>query len=766
VDESEAPFDWRRYASALIRYKWIVVAGAVLGAGAAYLSWKHVVTGEYVAGASLWIQPEGNDQGPIVTEGLLQATSWLDLVESYAVLDSVVLREKLYVVPAPGDLSMFETFQIGEGEQIQPGSYRLTVSGDGRTFALNRDGTEVARGTAGVEIGAGLGFVWTPPLDSLRDRQQIAFEVMSPRNAAAILRNDLVPTMDPRGTFIRLALTGSDPQRLAAVVNSVMERHVALAAELKSGHLNEQTAILGEQLVLADQELRDAEQALEDFRIRTITLPSEQGAIQPGLEMTRAPVFNEFFETRLEQEDIRHDRERLEQVLANLPDSAFPVEAIELIPSVMSSAELKEVVAELVRARLERRSLLERYTPEYQGVREVAGRIRTLESSTIPALLRQLVGQLSAEERVLAQRIEASGADLSAIPSRTIEEARLRRRVSIADNLFTTLRGRYETTKLAQQSSLADVRILDRAAVSSVPRGADARVAIAAVLFLGLLGSGMAGAIMLDRLDPHMRTPDEVATVLGLAVLGVVPRIRRESKSPTLDQAREAFRTLRTNLGYAYGTARPMVLTISSPGASEGKTLVTTNLGLCFAELGKRTLVIDGDTRRGEAHRTLGCDRKPGLTDLLSSSGAVDDVIQTTAHPFLDFIGSGTQVANSPELLSSSRMGDLLATVRQRYEVILVDSPPLGVGADSIVLGCLSANMLLLFRSGSTHKDFAQARLEPLGRLPLRLVGAVLNDFEPDKLASSYYHAHYGQYLPGYEAGAEEREGVLEGEPA
>jgi Mrp family chromosome partitioning ATPase len=111
-------------------------------------------------------------------------------------------------------------------------------------------------------------------------------------------------------------------------------------------------------------------------------------------------------------------------------------------------------------------------------------------------------------------------------------------------------------------------------------------------------------------------------------------------------------------------------------------------------------------------------------------------------------------------------MGDLLATVRQRYEVILVDSPPLGVGADSIVLGCLSANMLLLFRSGSTHKDFAQARLEPLGRLPLRLVGAVLNDFEPDKLASSYYHAHYGQYLPGYEAGAEEREGVLEGEPA
>src|SRR5690606_11847856 len=101
----------------------------------------------------------------------------------------------------------------------------------------------------------------------------------------------------------------------------------------------------------------------------------------------------------------------------------------------------------------------------------------------------------------------------------------------------------------------------------------------------------------------------------------------------------------------------------------------------------------------------------------------------------------------SPELLSSARMGELMAELRKRYDVILVDSPPLGVGADALVLGCLATNMLLLLRSGSTHRDFAQARLEPLGRLPLRLLGAVLNDYQPDRLGANYYASYYGNYL-------------------
>jgi capsular exopolysaccharide synthesis family protein len=301
-----------------------------------------------------------------------------------------------------------------------------------------------------------------------------------------------------------------------------------------------------------------------------------------------------------------------------------------------------------------------------------------------------------------------------------------------------------------------------------VPRGADRRAIVAATLFFVLLGAGMGGAVFADRMDPRVRTPDQVSTVLGLTILGVVPRIKRGGdKDGSMDQAREAFRSLRTNIEFAYGSAGPMVLAISSPGQSEGKTLVTSNLGMCFAELGRRTLIIDGDTRRGDLHRALMGERKPGLTDYLRGKANAENVLQSGGNQNLHFIGSGTQVANSPELLSSSRMGELLGEMRKRYDVILIDSPPLGVGADALVLGSLAANLLLLFRSGSTHKDFAQARLEPLARLPLRLLGAVLNDFQPDRLASQYYSSYYGNYLPGYEAGSEEEEmPALEGEPA
>jgi capsular exopolysaccharide synthesis family protein len=820
-DADESSFDWRSAASAIIRHKWIVLLGALLGTGAAYAAWQRVETGLWVANGSLWLQPAATEQGPIVTDRILATSSQVMLIESNSVLDSVVMQQKLYLSTSPEDAALFESFMTDAQARarpqplpalapaldaggtsppeavptaqvqaaapadsmpeppisaplpppvpFQPGAYVLRVESSGSGVVLLRDGIEVQRGVVGDTLGRPSGFVWVPPAEALTPGREIPFGVTAPRDAASTLAAQLTPTMDPAGSFIRVTMTGTDTARLAAVVNSVMERHVALAGELKSGHLREQTLLLERQLRAAAAQREAASAALTAFRVATATQPSENVSIQPGLAMAQGPVFDQFWEMRIQQEAVRRDRQAIQQVLATVPatpEAPFPVEAIELIPAVTTSSQLGQSIAALVAARLERETLLLRYTSAHQDVVAVDNRIRALERETLPSLLRQMVGQLESQELELSSRIEASGVELSAIPTRTVQEENLRLELTLADNLYTDLSQRYETAKLAQQSSQSDVRIVDRAVVTPLPRAADRRAAIAAVLFLALLGAGMTGAVMVDRMDPHMRTPDQVATVLGLTILGVIPRIRRGStKDESMDQAREAFRGLRTNLEYAHGSAGPMVVTISSPGPSEGKTLVTSNLGMCLAELGRRTLIIDGDTRRGDLHRVLEGERKPGLTDYLRGKETVDKVVQATAHPHLQFIGSGTQVANSPELLSSSRMGELMAEMRKRYDVILVDSPPLGVGADALVLGCLSANMLLLLRSGSTHQDFAQARLEPLARLPLRLLGAVLNDYQPDRLASPY-QTYYGSYLPGYEAGAEEEQAALEGEPA
>src|SRR5205807_5191909 len=121
-----------------------------------------------------------------------------------------------------------------------------------------------------------------------------------------------------------------------------------------------------------------------------------------------------------------------------------------------------------------------------------------------------------------------------------------------------------------------------------------------------------------------------------------------------------------------------LLITITSPGTGDGKSFVSSNLAIAFADAGFRTVLIDGDLRRGGLHRLLNVSRKPGLTDFLSGGLERDEVIQSTAYPSLSFIGGGTRKPSAPELLGSPAMMELIAGLRGTYNVILVDSPPLG----------------------------------------------------------------------------------------
>ncbi|MDX1744370.1 MAG: hypothetical protein R3324_00395, partial [Halobacteriales archaeon] len=164
------------------------------------------------------------------------------------------------------------------------------------------------------------------------------------------------------------------------------------------------------------------------------------------------------------------------------------------------------------------------------------------------------------------------------------------------------------------------------------------------------------------------------------------------------------------------------------------------------------------DTRRGDAHLLLGLSRSPGLIDYLKGT-AREEIIQISGHENLDFIGSGSRGASTPELLASSRMAELMGALKQRYDVIIVDCPPLAAGGDSLLLGTLTGNLSVVIRTGSTEKHLARTKLEPLSRLPIRILGAVLNDVNPTNPAHSYYPS----YLPAHEA--EALDGDEEGEP-
>jgi polysaccharide biosynthesis transport protein len=723
------------------------MALGVLGGGIA----ARIQSRRYLAQSTVWIQSSdarNTARGPIGADQFLQAAAWVDLLRSYVVLDDVVRQLRLCLRYQARDARAFTTFALSD--EFQAGDYRLVVDGTGRTFRLlASDGTELQHGAVGDSIGQSFGFRWVPSSEVVPPSSDLRFRVASLRDAAKHLGDGLNVTIDPSGNFLRIALIQGDGRGAARVVNAVAQRYVAAAAELKRSKLSELAGLLDQQLQAARGNLQRAEAALQDFRRRTITLLPDPGPAA-GVAAPQGAALGDFFSLKVEQEQVRRDRQAIAQWLAQVPDSGAAIDGLASIGAVQRFPELRMALDELMTKRAELRALRYRYTDDHPQVRRRTAELGTLERQTIPALAQTLLSQLAARERTLAGDVSAGGRELQAIPQRAVEEARLRRDVTIAENLYTGVQQRYEEARLAEGSTVADVRILDRA-VAPVEPIRDAATRFIALGFVAGLGLGLLGAVVADRRDPRVQHPDQVTQQIGLPILGVLPHVgdrQAGAKDEQVAHAIEAMRSVRLSLTHAYAatSAGPLVVTVSSPGIGDGKSFVSANLGLSFADSGRRTLLLDGDVRRGGLHRAVQTRRRPGLTDFLAGRAPWETVIQRTAYPDLDFIGAGTRFRDAPELLGSPAMQELLARLRSSHSVILVDSPPLGSGVDPYTLGTLTGNLLLVLRTGTTNLDLARTKLAMLDTLPIRLLGVVVNDVRPGGVYRYY------SYLSGYAA--------------
>src|SRR6267143_800270 len=349
-----------------------------------------------------------------------------------------------------------------------PGRYRLVVDHAGRTFRLlGAGGGELQSGNVGDPVGGALGMRWAPNASMLPQGSKVAFRLRALRDAAKGLGSSLSVTMDPSGNFLRIGLTEEDPTRAALTVNAVAQRFVEVSAELKRAKLHTLGTLLDEQLRAARENLRRAESALEQFRVRTATLAPDPGAGSASSSGNASSLA--LLGPRLEQEQLRRDRSAIEQVLVQIRDSGGSPDGLALIGAAQRSPDVSQALRDLSAKRAERRALDSRYTADHPAVRRLTGEIEVLERTTIPALARSLRDDLTQRERVLAPQIAVGDAELRGIPQRVIDEARLRRDVDLATNLFTGVQQRYDEARLADASTVADVRILDAAVAPQEP---------------------------------------------------------------------------------------------------------------------------------------------------------------------------------------------------------------------------------------------------------------------------------------------------------
>jgi len=745
--EPQGGVPWVRYFDALKRHLLFIVVVALCGSAAGLVVAKRIKP-VYHAQSTVWInESNGPGSGPIRAAELLPSTSWVELLRSFAIIDPVVQRLKLNVFyKTPGDSVVFRDF--ASSADFHPGSYLLTVSPDGHSYRLARaDSVTMEQGLVGDSIGRGLGFAWQPSSALLTPGRSIQFAVVTPRSASLRLLARLHTDLPEGGQFLTIALSGSDAAVTARTLNAWTEQFVNSATELKKRHLVEFRKTLGDQLSLAESTLHQSEIALEQFRVNTITLPSDNTPLAGGVQATRDPVFTNYFQQKEALDAVRSDRSALERMISDAKGGPLNTQAFLGLPSILNNTpQLRSAIEELSSRQAALRTEQQYLTDANPRIKQLREAIRVLEFETIPNIAESTLVSLRVREQELGTRIADQSVQLRAIPSRTIEEMRLVRQVTASENVYNALKARYEEVSLSEAETTPDVTILDRAVAPLLPTSDDApRILLIAII--ASLAAAIGIALLHDRLDPRFRYPEQATHDLGLSVSGTVPRFKMARGGvmdvASMSQVVESFRTLRLAIRYDFPQGQPIVLSISSPGPGDGKSLVSSNLALAFASAGQRTLLIDGDVRRGNLHATFDVPAAPGLVDFLRGDVDADNAVRPTSTANLFLLPGGKRHHRAPELLASERMSELVRAMQEEFDVIVIDSPPFVAGMDAYALGAAAGSMLVVLRPSITDRKLAAAKLDVIDRLPIRLLGAVLNSVGSDGIYR-YYGTDYG----------------------
>jgi succinoglycan biosynthesis transport protein ExoP len=755
----ESSINVARFGAALSRYRWLILGLTIFGTGAGFTATRFLDP-QYEVNATVFATARGSDRGALDAGPLAQNAGWRDIIKSFAISDPVVQQLSLYLLPEKAsDSLLFANFVLPVGRRYRPGEYTLKTE-RGRYTLTDKTGLVHEEGTVGDSVGRSVGFSWIPSPRFLGTRSRsVAFKVTTPREASRDVLGRFGVVIQPNSPVIALTLRGTATQKPAATLNAMLGRFIEVASELKKRELNAQSTTLSAQLDASQAKLQDAERELESYRIATISKPSETPTVissddRSGVVSVGQPVFNNFFAHKAEAEALTRDRETLERLSTQLKagNTAVTPEAILSVNTVAKddgALPLRQTVAELNQKEMKLRGDLQVMTESNPVIQAEKRDIAELRDKVLPQRLADFITTMKAKETDLNTQVATATKELQEIPQRTIRQGELERERAVAADQYTKLRAAYAAANLAQMSAIPDVKILDSAVTPYEPTSNTAPTIIGAGLALGLvIGVGL--AFLLDQLDNRFRYPDQARSELGLEVLGVVPVVDQSGRqSPEqIAQIVEAFRSIRMNVRYASGSQRSVVFGITSPGPGDGKSLVASNLALSFAEGGWRTVLIDADTRRGQLHATFDAPAAPGLVEYLEGTSLLSEVLYPTRHDNLTMISCGTRHRRAPELLATPRMQQLIAALSAEFDVVLIDTPPLGAGTDAYAIGTACGQLAIVLRNNLTNLKMAKAKLAVLAQLPVVLLGAVLNEVHTDSAMYQYYSYDPDYVLP------------------
>jgi capsular exopolysaccharide synthesis family protein len=584
------------------------------------------------------------------------------------------------------------------------------------------------------------------PLRELWGRRYQGGVKLSRQEAMSFLKGHLNLSPVRNTSLIEIRFSSENPQEAADVANAVadayLKHRIAKRKELTSGGIEALKARMDEE----SAHVSEAESNVAWLRI-SLQIPDALAAGDaPTMTMT-AETLRKVEAIRIESKtDLVRQRTLLDK-LKNLT----PEQLREAIPSAgIPDQQLSDYMSQLNLAQQRQINLARDFGPQNTEVVKVNAQIEDLQTKVNDRVAGILLG-LEAKVASMGQSLTNLQDEVKKAMEIDLDQANKSRPYWEAKRHLDELQ-RFRTVllmKIASEKTDLDlpkssmVEIIDNATPGLRPVSPNKPLNISLGVIIGLI-VGVGLAFFIEYLDTSVKTIDDVERSLGTAVLGVIPQnvgilMDEGAESPHA----EAYRVLRTNLLFSRKDDKLNTVAIVSAGAGEGKSTTVFNLAAVFAQSGQRVLMVDSDLRRPTLHKMLRVTNAIGLTNYLLKQNTLEEVIQTSSLPTLDFMASGKLPSSSLGILSSAQMRDLITELKQHYDFIFFDSPPVMGVSDASILASevdMTLQVIQYRRYPQPMNIRAKQLIEKVGG---NLVGIVLNNINMSQDESYYYYSGY-----------------------
>lgn len=561
--------------------------------------------------------------------------------------------------------------------------------------------------------------------------------------------------------LVNISAENREPQLAAQIANELANSFIQASLDQKIAASTDVVVRLQDEALKQKAKVETAEAEVNEYRA-TNSISSFENAENIVLQALKQ------YQADLDQATSQSASSKtVIEEIDRVVKAGAPLETIPQISSDVAVQQLK-----LDRAKLEsefaelKKRYLERH-PKYIAMVSKLGAIDQSIAARENAIIESLRNQANMD-RARVQQLQAllntqkqRQQDLKKLQ---VQYSVLKREAETSALLYNSVLETVKSQELLGRNAINNIHVVDKAIRPLSP----VKPRIALTLVLGALG-GMAVAIGLaffvSYLDDSVKSQEDVEMYLKVPFLGYVPNIKTNSVEqrdlqthyhPQSDAA-EAFRTVRATISLARNRDALRVLTVTSTIPSEGKSLVASNLAIVTAQTGMKTVLIDADLRRPSVHKAFQLHSPVGLSAyLLGEEDRIEKIAQPTEVPNLDTICCGA-IPNTPsELISSTRMKDLLEQLRGRYDRIYLDSPPVSAVSDPLLMAAMSDGIVYVTKFNKIRREFARKSIQRIEDAGIHVVGLVLNDIDFEGRDAYYYSYYYYQnryYMSHYKTG-------------